>query len=77
MTRKGNKEMLEYKEFHNALRILRSIDEWEIQKELRERSDPAMTHDQWMVLLSSPLEAFVQLPDYLSKTIFAVLQKRM
>lgn len=59
---------MSFGEFHNALRIMRSIDAWE-------RPDP-LTMEDMHAFMASPYDWFIKAPTAKAEAIFAVIERR-
>ncbi len=64
---------MEYAEFHNALRILRSIDQDEL---VNAGVLPDRDHNAWGEFRRNPFMWFVRAPDTISKRLFEIIKER-
>jgi hypothetical protein len=65
--RKRKDSMLSFKSFHNALRLLRSIDYHEV---------PFLTDAEWEIFREKPYDFFITTSDINALAIWKVIQSR-
>lgn len=61
---------MEFKQFHNALRILASIDQDELE------ATGAITKDEWEGFRGNPYKWFVRVPDDKALKVWKIMKKR-
>ena len=65
---------MEYKEFHNALRIMMNIDRDEMERaKLIDKGD----HNQWGTFRKDPFRWFLRMPDNKALIFWDLLKKRL
>ena len=62
---------MNFNHFHNALRVLRSIDRHEFDE-----VEYSLTDNEWQRFRDNPYHFFIQAPDALAKGIFGIIESR-
>jgi hypothetical protein len=60
-----------FERFHNALRILRSIDRWELRE-----AGIEMTDERWGEFCDEPFFWFISAPDADARKVWAIMEAR-
>lgn len=63
---------MELQEFHNALRILRSIDRHEL-----EEAGLQLTDNQWLIFCHGPHDWFLRASDDEARKVWKIIEERM
>lgn len=58
-------------EFHNALRILRSIDRYEL-----EQKGVIMNDNTWQAFRDYPFNQFIQMPELWAEAVWEIIEER-